>query len=132
MENRVFSGRITPGHIYVVNTVSQLPVVIPRQFLYDKQFKNLSTAAFRLYAHLLDVYFYNITTIEKNRALSSEYTDEEGRVYVKQSIRSIAKQLHTNTDTILRAIDQLQKFGMLNHPPGTSIYYITNITTKSC
>lgn len=77
---------------------------IPKILITENAFAELSTDAKLLYGLLLD---------RVSLSSSSGWLDEQGRVYIIYTIRSIQRDLHCGVKKAVKLLQELQKFGLI-------------------
>ncbi len=77
---------------------------IPKTLITEEIFAELSTDAKLLYGLLLD---------RVSLSSSSGWLDEQGRVYIIYTIRSIQRDLHCGVKKAVKLLQELQRFGLI-------------------
>ena len=77
---------------------------VPKILIVDEFFQDLSTNAKLLYGLLLD---------RVSLSTSSGWFDEQGRVYIVYTIKSIQKDMHCGDKKAVRLLKELEKWGLI-------------------
>lgn len=95
---------------------------IPKMFFTDELYEKLSLQAKLLYGLMLDR-----MALSKNRG----WYDENSRVYIKYTSKSIAADMHINQKSAIKYMKELQEFGLiikLQQAGQPDIIYVMNFT----
>lgn len=97
---------------------------IPKVLITEEYFQKLSTDAKLLYGLLLD---------RVSLSASSGWIDEQGRVYIIYTIRSIMRDLHCGTRKAVKLLKELEAFGLIEKQirgqGKPSLIYVKNFST---
>ena len=78
---------------------------LPKALITDSRFKDISNSAKLLYGLMLD---------RMSLSIRSGWFDEENRVYIKYSIKSIMEDMNCSKTTAVNLLKELQNIGLLD------------------
>lgn len=97
---------------------------IPKALIVENYFENMSTDAKLLYGLLLD---------RVSLSASSGWIDEQGRVYIIYTIRSIMRDLHCASKKAVKLLQELERYGVVEKitrgQGKPSLIYVKNFST---